>query len=143
MARKVFRFALEIDGVDQLLIQDVKKPVKEIGKVVHGGENGKEIKTAGGQTISDGELQKIKPADVSDTWAWDLMEKAAQGLPADYKFDAVFKEYAPDGITTLTRWLWEGVWVFKTDDSNYKRGNQNENVIETVSLSVDDVTPIK
>lgn len=142
MGRKVFRFALEIDGVDQLLIQDVKKPEKEYGKVVHGGENGKEIKTAGGQTISDGELQKIKSADVGDSWAWDLMEKAAKGLPVDYKFDAVFKEYAPDGVTTLNRWLWEGVWVFKTSDSNYKRGAQNENVIETVSLSVDDVTKI-
>lgn len=139
MGRKIFRFALEIDGVDQLLFQDIKRPSKEFGKVVHGGENGTEIKTAGGQKISDAEIQKIKPADTADDWAWELLEAAADGVPSDYKFDAVFKELAPDGVTTLDRWLWEGCWVFKADHSNAKRGAQDENTMETVSISVDGI----
>lgn len=139
MSRKVFRFALEVNGVDQLLFQDVKQPEKELGKVVHGGENGREIKTAGGVTISDAEIQKLKPSDQADDWAWDLLEQASNGNPSDYKFDAVFKEYADDGTTVLDRWLWEDCFVYKTSSSNYKRGNQNENIIETVMISVDDL----
>lgn len=143
MGRKIFRFALEINGVDELLIQEVKKPKVEVGSVTHGGPNGKDIKTAGGTTISDAEIRKIKSAGVSDSWAWDLMVQAQQGVEAAYKFDAVLKELAEDGVTTLNSWLWEGCFVKSPEDSDFKRGVQNENIIETVMISVDDVTKIR
>lgn len=137
-ARKVFNFAIEIDGIDQLLIQDVKKPEVELGEVSHGAENGKEKKTAGGTTVSNAELQKIKPAPQSDKWAFDWMKKAQTSLSQDYKKDVIFKELGPNG-ETLDAELWVGAWVKKSSASNFKRGNQNENVIETVTLVVDDV----
>lgn len=141
-ARKVFHYAIEIDGVDQLLIQDVKRPEKEIGAVKHGAANGKDKKTAGGQTVSDAILQKIKPAPGSDKWAMDWMKKAEKGLAEGYKKDVVFKELDPNG-KTLDAEIWEGCWIRKSSHSNYKRGAQDENVIETVTISVDDVNPLQ
>lgn len=142
-ASKVFSFAIEIEGVDQILIQDVKFPDVEVGKVEHGATN-YNIKTAGGVTVGDAELQKIKPAPEGDSWAWEFLTKAQDAfnggsLAEDYKRDIIFKELAPDGVTTLNSWLWEGCFCIKISTSNYKRGAQDENIIETVTLSVDRV----
>ena len=142
-ALKVFGFVLEIDGVDQILIQDVKFPDVEIGKVEHGATN-YNVKTAGGVTVGDAELQKIKAAPEGDSWAWEWATSAQDafaggGLTEDFKRDVIFKEMAPDGVTTINSWLWEGCWVMKISTSNYKRGAQDENVLETLTLSVDRV----
>jgi len=139
MGRKTFNFALEIDGVDQILFQDVKKPDYEIGAVLHGVGDGKDSKEAGGVTIADAELQKIKASETGDSWAWDWIQTAITSAPSSYKKDVVFKEYADDKTTVLNRFLWVGCWVRKISESNWKRGNKSENTIETVTLSVDDV----
>lgn len=141
--RKVFNFAIEMDGIDQFYIQEVKKPEVEIGAVLHGGAN-HDIKTAGGITVPDAELTKVRRAEVGESWAWDWMQQAQDmnaglgGIEADYKRNVIFKELSPDGFV-LNSWLWEGAWIRKTSDSNYKRGNKSENVIETVIMSVDRV----
>lgn len=142
MGRKVFKFAIEIDGIDQILIQDVKKPETEIGAVTHGVEDGFDEKTAGGTTVSDAELQKIKPDDTGDSWAWDWLTTAQTSVASVYKRDVVFKEYGSNG-SVLNRWLWEGAWIRKVSESNYKRGNKSENTIETVTLSVDRVRKLQ
>lgn len=146
MAQKVFNFAIEIEGIDQFLIQDVKEPEVEIGAVEHGATN-YNVKTAGGIAVSDAELQKIIPAATGDKWAWDWMSTAQNaltgtgGLPIQYKKDIVFKVLSPQG-NTIEAYLWEGAWVRKSAKSNRKRGNQSENVIETVTISVDRVRPL-
>jgi T4-like virus tail tube protein gp19 len=145
-ATKVFNFAIEINGIDQFLIQDVKVPEVEIGAVEHGASN-YNVKTAGGVATSDAELQKIVPAPGGDRWAWDWLMKAQDpnnetgGLTEDYYKDIVFKELSPSGAT-LNSDLWIGSWVRKVSKSNYKRGKQDENVIQTVTISVNRVKPI-
>lgn len=143
MASKVFNFKIEIAGIDQFLIQDVKVPEVEIGSVEHGATN-YNIKTAGGVSYSDAELQKIVPADGGDKWAWGWLIEAQNTdtgtgkLPKDYYKDVIFKVCDPTGKAIET-YLWEGCWVKKIGTSNFKRGNQSENVIETVTLSVNKV----
>lgn len=142
-ATKVFNFAIEIEGLDQMLVQELKKPEVELGAVTHGAVN-YDIKTAGGVSVSDAELRKIKPAPQGDSWAWDWLNTAQNmntetgGLAEQYKKDVVVKELSPNG-TTLNAWLWEGAWVRKVSENDNKRGNQNENIVETCTISVDRV----
>ena len=146
-ARKVFNFAIEINGVDQFLIQDVKAPEPEIGEVNHGATN-HDIKTAGGVSYSNAELQKIKPTSSNDRRFLDWLLEAQNpitgtgGVPESYKKTVIFKELSTDGVTTLNSEIWEGAWVKKVAKGNFKRGNQNENVIETVTIVVDKVIPV-
>lgn len=146
-AAKVFQFAIEIDGLDQMLVQELKRPEVEVGVVEHGATN-YNIKTAGGVAVSAAELRKIKPAVGGDKWAWDWLNKAQNmntgqgGLASAYKKDIVVKELSPTG-STISAWLWEGAWVSKIAPSDNKRGNQNENVIETCTIQVDRVKPLK
>ena len=142
-ARKVFRFKIEIDGIDEFLIQEVKRPDVEVEAVEHGATN-YNIKTAGGVKVADAELKKIKPVNAGDNFSWDWLNKAQDmntgsgGLAVDYKKDVVFRELDPQGRVTDS-WLWIGCWVKKSSNSDNKRGVQNENTIETVTLSVDRV----
>lgn len=146
MGRKIYNFGIEVNGVDVLLIQDVKVPEIEVGAVEHGATNYNE-KTAGGVAVSDAELQKIMPVGDGDSWAWDWLHEGADmfaggKLPEDYKRDLIFKEFAPDGITVLDSYLWEGCFCKKITRTNFVRGNQNENTIDTIMLSVDRVKKI-
>lgn len=145
--RKIFKYAIEVDGVIQALIQEVKKPKNEIGAVTHGVGNHDE-KTAGGVTVNDATIRKVKPEANGDSWAWDWLMEAQDpntnqgGLESDYKRDLVFRELDPKG-RTINSWLWEGVWVRAVDEGDYKQGNKSENVLEEVTLSVDRVKRIR
>lgn len=142
-ARKTFRFRIEIDGINEFYIQEVKRPDVEIEKTEHGGTN-YNIKTAGGVKVGDAELKKIIAADTNDDWAnkWlttaQDMNTGTGGLAVDYKKEVIFRELDTRG-RVIDSWLWSGCWVFKTSHSENKRGAQQDNVIETVSLSVDRV----
>lgn len=146
MANKIFNFVIEIEGIDQMLLQEVKPPEVEIGAVPHGAFN-YDVKTAGGVAVSDAELRKITMAPAGDRWAFDWMSQAQStqtgtgGLPEAYKRNVVFKQMGANGVAVKAE-LWIGCWVRKSVTSDFKRGNQNENVIETVTLSVDRVERI-
>ncbi len=140
-ARKVFNFRIEIQGVDQLLIQTVKRPEIELGAVEHGGDD-MNIKTAGGMSVSDAELTKIMDLPNSDNWGWNWLTSARGSLAANYKRDVIFKEMHPDGVTPLSIELWKGAWCKKLTKSDFKRGVQNENTMETATISVDEVVKI-
>lgn len=146
-ANKSFNFAIEIDGVDQFYFQDVKVPDVEVAEVPHQGSN-HTIKTAGAVTTSSAVLQKLIAANGADDWAIDWLYRAQNPIigggtvPSAYKLNIVFKRLGPGG-NTIERRIWEGAWCSKIEFGNYKRGESgNENVIETVTLSVDKVRKI-
>lgn len=143
-AKKVFRFRVEIEGKDEFYIQEVQKPEVEIEKVEHGATN-YNIKTAGGIKVGDAVLKMIKPASTNDSWSWNWLTTAQNmttgggGNSLDYKREVIFRELAPDGVTVTDSWLWSGCWVFKVKHADSKRGSQNENSIDEVSLCIDRV----
>lgn len=144
---KVFNFAIEINGINQLLIQEVQKPSVSVQAAEHGDYNST-IKTPGGVEVGDAELKMVKPAPEGDisVWAWlnlaqDMNTKSG-GLSGEYSKDIIFKELSPRGIA-VSIWLWEGCWVKEISEDNYVRGNQSDNVIQTVTLSVNKVKRIK
>lgn len=140
-ARKVFNFRIEMDGIDQFEIQKATPPEVEVESVSHGDANS-DVKTAGRVKVADLVCEKLKPLPASDLWAWDWLQLAQNmgtgggGLASSYKKTIVLKELAPDNVTTINRWILEGCWVKKLSQSDFDR-NASDNVIETVTISVD------
>lgn len=141
--QKQFNFAIEISGIDQFYFQELKTPDVEIAAVAHGATN-HTIKTAGAVTTGDAELMKLIPADTIDDFAYEWLYRAQNpetgkgGTPAQYKENVVVKRINGAG-KTVDRYIWEGAWVRMISTSNFARGEANENIIETVTVSVDRV----
>lgn len=144
--RKVFNFRVEIAGMDQWEIQKVTLPEVEIEAVEHGDTNHK-VKTAGMVTVGDLVFEKLRPLPSSDNWAWNWLNQAqdmALGggqLPINFKQTIVLKEMDNTGNSTLNRWVCEGCWVKKISQSDFDRA-ASDNIIETITLSVDRVRRI-
>lgn len=137
---KTASFALELNGFDVATAQGVQFPEIEVQKVEHGAGRST-IKTAGGVTVGDAELTQLKRADSASNAAWNWLSEAVTGLPSQYKRDIVFKELSPTG-SVINSYLWEGCFVTKVAQTEYEYGSDVSNVIETVTISVDNVTKL-
>lgn len=137
--RKGFNFKVEIGGIDQFEIQNVKLPEPEIEVVEHGDTNRK-VGTGGLVKYSDLVLTRIVPVTNSDVWAWvwlGAVQNPATGggaLPSVYTQDLVLKEMDTTGLVTVNRWIIE-CWPKKIKQSDFSRV-KSENVMEEVTLHV-------
>lgn len=140
---KVSKFAVEIDGLDQFLVQECSIPTPEIAVTEHGDTN-HPVKTAGLVSVGDVELKKLRVADGSDRWAWDWLNQAQDmiggsgSLPSEYKKTIVIKQLAGDGKTTVNSWTCFGAWPSKIALSPFNR-QSSDNTIETVTLTIDEI----
>jgi hypothetical protein len=66
------------------------------------------------------------------------MLECLYGLPSLTKRNCVIKELGNDGISTVNSWIITGMFPVKTSQNDLDR-MADENIIETVELSVDDV----
>lgn len=144
--RKVFNFRVEILGMDQWELQKVTLPEVEIEAVEHGDTN-HSVKTAGRVTVGDLVFEKLRPLPSADNWAWNWLNQAQDmmigggQLPINFKQTIVVKEMDNTGTATLNRWVCEGCWVKKISQSDFDR-TSSDNIIETITLSVDRVRRI-
>jgi phage tail-like protein len=139
--RKVFNFIVEIDGIDQFEIQEVKLPDQTIDAVQHGDTN-YTVKTGGLAHSGNMTFKKLMPVTNSDTWAWtwlSLVQDQYLGggvLPSAYKRDIVLKEMDTTGLATVNRWQIDGCFPVKVSYNDMNR-MASENMMESVELSVD------
>lgn len=135
--RKDFRFAIEIGGINQFLVQKVTPPEASLGVVEHGASaNEGNTKTPGKPKFGDLVVEKICPSDKADTWAWDWFTKARNGLRTNYAFFAVLHELNEQGTAPIASYDLGEIWASKIGKSVYDRAGEN-NVIETVTFAVD------
>lgn len=138
--RKVFNFRVEIAGLDQWEIQKATPSEPEIEAVKHGDTN-HDIKTPGRVSFTDLILEKLRPMNGSDNWAWLWLLEAQNpltgggSLPIKVNQIIILKEMDNTGFLTLNRWVHEGCWVRKVSQSAFDR-NSSDNIIETATLSV-------
>jgi phage tail-like protein len=136
---KVFRYVVEIDGLEQFKCQKFTPPKVSIEKVSHGDTN-YDVKTAGRYSVDDIVLEKLVPTDTVDTWALDWLLDAQDPflgggmLPDELYQTIIVRELAEDGTTPVMRWVYEGCWVCEVSQSDYDR-TSSDNVIETVTIS--------
>lgn len=140
--RKNFNFQISIDGINPFLCQEVKQPDVEFDMVEHGDTNF-DVKTAGRKKISQLQITKIFPSDELDTeirdWASQIQDTTTGGgaLPSDYKRVIIVQQYAPDGITVLDQWEYDGCWPQKINGIEFNR-RSSENTTQSVEFCVDE-----
>ncbi|MCB9047617.1 MAG: phage tail protein [Chitinophagales bacterium] len=145
-AQKSFNWLIEVNGLNSFLAQKCNVPLPEIGAVSHGDTN-YDVKTAGRIALEDMVLEKLVPAPGGDSWAMTWLQTARNmatgggALPLNYKATVVVRELSDDGVTILRSFVYTGAWVRKVEHSGLDRTSE-DNVIETVTISVDRVTQI-
>jgi len=139
-ARKVFKFVIEIAGVNQFEVQKVTRPDIEVEVTPHGDTN-HDVKTAGRVKVGEMTFEKIKPL-TSDRFIWDWLISAQNvvlgtgGTAVMYKRTVIVKEIHPTTNATINRWVYGGVWCSKCSESALDRMS-SDNIIQTATLQVD------
>lgn len=132
-------FILEIDGVDQLLIQELTTPDVELQEMLHGGPiNSPDIKTPGKKKVGDLTLKKIAPINGVDNFAWVWLEQAATMSRGAYARNVVLRLTDETGLRTLARFAGARLWPKKISGMQLKRSGDSENSIEEVLFSCTD-----
>jgi hypothetical protein len=139
MMRKNFRWALEIQGVNHLYIQEVQAPDVELGVVLHGSPgNLPDGKTAGKAKVGELVAKMCKPELVSSAYIWDWMAIAAGSPASAYQKVGFLSELAPDGVTVVEKYYCGKIWPSKISPSGLVTlADSNENIIETVTFQVE------
>lgn len=142
--RQAHEFIVAIDGFDAAYFQRATVPELEI-EVDEFNPLGsvRATKFAGRMTVGDCELEKGVPADRADNAAWLWLISATNtksgdiGNPGDYKRDIELREIDHLGNTMRT-WILKGAWVKQLSLSDFE-GESSDHMIETLTLSVDDI----
>ena len=142
--RQGHEFIVEIDGFEAAYFQRATVPELEI-EVDEFNPLGsvRSTKFAGRMTVGDCELEKGVPANKADSAAWQWLISATNtksgdiGNPGEYKKDIELRETDHVGVTVRT-WILKGAWVKQLTLSDFE-GESSDHMIETLTLSVDDV----
>lgn len=143
---KVFKFQIEMDGLLQMEAQTMTLPTMEIEATEHGDTN-HSIKTPGRIIVGDLVMTKLKPVEgnnnVGLNWMLQCQDAMTGGgaLPVDCKRTVIIRELDPSGVVAVNSYLCIGVFP-KRIEWNDKDRSSSDNVIETVTYSVDRMRPI-
>jgi len=141
--RKMYRFAVECDGLETAYVQKVKHSKIEVKSAKH-GDGPFAINTASRIDFSQLEFETLKPAESSGVWWKDWLalivnlRNGAMGTPDMYKKILSIVEYASDGITIIDRTEYLGCYPADIDVADMdKLGEGNQ--IDKIKINVDRV----
>jgi hypothetical protein len=93
-----YAFALEINGIDEFLIQEITIPDEEFGIVEMGrAYNEANMKIASKYKIGEFTIKKALSTNKSESWLADWIKRVKEGNRANYVEFAVLKVLAKDG----------------------------------------------
>jgi len=145
--RKLFRFAIECDGLETAYVQKCKIPKTEV-KVAKHGEGPFIISTASKVEFGHVELDCLKPAESSAVWWKDWLalvinlNDGSMGTPDIYKKNITINEYSSDGVTIVDSWEIDGCFPVEIDPSELDKIGEG-NAIDKIKLSCDVIIPGK
>ncbi len=131
-----YNFSIEVNGLDTLYIQDVKCPELEVSeRQWSAGNNLPMQKVPGGLTTGDMVLQQVLDTSNPSYWAWDQLALAASGVVTEFMQSGVLKERNDTG-GVIRRFIFIDAFVKKVELNNKQTSDKQQNVIETITLSV-------
>jgi len=141
--RLTFNYAVEIDGLEVAFVKKVTIPPVSVEKVEHKGAGAAwATKTAGRLVFEDITLEKVMPADRSDKWAWNWLTTArnprtgAGASPSAYKKNISIIHYG-HARQIIDKWNVEGVFPISVEYTDGDSDQDNERIVETITLSQD------
>ena len=135
--RKAFRFAVDINGINQLSVQKITGLSAEVEAVAH-GESDHDIFTAGRTKYTDVVMESIMPTDVPENTLWNLLQKARVAISGSTKQTVTVRMLDADGITTLETWALRGAWITKVEIGELNR-TSSDNLMRTATWKVDEI----
>lgn len=136
--RKNFRWALQIDGANMFLMQEVQVPTVEYGIIKHGAPiNMPDGKTPGKLTVSEMTCKRMLPAQFADTWAWDWFGLAMAGVANNFLKPCNLVDLAPDGVRQVEDYVLGNIWPSKIAPSNRAMLAPGENIMEEITFAVE------
>ena len=143
--RKLYRFAVECDGLETAYVQKCKIPKIEVKDAKH-GEGPFSIKTASKVDFGNIELDCLKPAESSAVWWKDWLalvinlNDGSMGTPDLYKKTIFIQEFSADGVTIIDSWECGGCFPVEIDPSELDKLGEG-NAVDKLKLSCDYVIP--
>jgi phage tail-like protein len=142
--RQKHQFIVRVDGFDAAWFEEATIPSVEL-EVDEFNPAGsvRPTKFAGRAKFEDLSLKKGMPSDEADLVAWSWLtsanntESGELGDPAAYKKDIEIAHVSRVGAPIQT-WTLIGAWIKKIEWGD-NSGGSSEHVVETLTLSVDDV----
>ena len=144
--RKLYRFAVECEGLETAYVQKCKIPKLDVKSAEH-GEGPFKIKTASKVEVGQLELDTLKPADSSSVWWKDWLAlvvnlgSGAMNHPSVYKKSLSIVEFAPDGETIIDRWDCFGCYPAEVDPADMDKLGDG-NAIDKIKINCDMVVPM-
>jgi hypothetical protein len=142
---KQFQFGIFIPGMDQFLAQEVKT-ADDGFEVAEHGDTGHKIKTAGLREVGNLQVTKIMPSTGLDffmqAWMNRIRNFVTGGgeLPSQYKEAIIVEEYSADGLTVVSRTIYEGCWPMKRNGIDLNRAG-SQNTTESLEFCIDRIAP--
>jgi hypothetical protein len=133
---KNFNFEIEVNGRQQVIVQDVQEPTQEAEISEHGGANGP-VKTPGRAMISELVITCLQRSDDRDAW-FDTLYNRVQNrrtgtgsLWEDITQRIVVRKLAPNGrVVSVNEYL--GCWLQKVEPGALSRtSSDNFNFVLT------------
>lgn len=142
--RKVWRYAIEADGLETAYVQKVKQPKIEVKSAKH-GDGPFAINTASRVDYGMLEFETLKPAESAGVWWKDWLalvvnlSNGQMGTPDVYKKVMSVVEYGADGITIIDRTMYTGVYPSDIDVAELDKLGDG-NAIDKIKFFIDGVT---
>ena len=134
--KKGFRFAIDLNGVQQMSVQKVNGLEAEIEAIAH-GEDDHDVFTPGRIKFGKVALERVQSVFGTDTALW-LWLQAARISGANAKKTFTIRQLSSDGIVSIAIWQVVGAFPTKVSQGEMSRIS-SDNIMETVELSVDDI----
>lgn len=133
---KVYKWLIEIDGIDAFLIQECTLPeVEQSTFKVRRAVNEENMKIPSKRKVGNMTCKKLIPTDEVETWAYDWLDAVNEGNRAVYAKFANIILLAEDGVTPIRKYDLGEIFPIKvsTDTIN---GTSEDGLYETVEFSV-------
>lgn len=141
--RKLYRFAVECEGLETAYVQKCKIPKIEVKTAKH-GEGPFVQNTASKVEFGHLELDTLKPSESSAVWWKDWLaliinlNDGSMGTPDLYKKTLFIVEYASDGETIVDRWEIQGAFPIEIEPSELEKLGEG-NALDKLKFCVDRV----